>query len=183
MPAALAAMQRAVLLAYPERYVRLFADEGPPAAGVLKALPNQPAAPGYAGRHLAATMGRAERPALSRVLTDPLSDRELDVLRLLGTDLDGPDIARELSVSLNTMRTHTKNIYAKLDVSSRRAAVTRAGERTCSRTSGERVLNRFGTCPEASRLPARVSWLAPPTGLEPMTLRIPTLPLVSDDHR
>ena len=50
------------------------------------------------------------------------------MLRLLGTDLDGPDIARELSVSLNTLRTHTKNIYAKLGVTSRRAAVSRAGE-------------------------------------------------------
>ena len=61
-------------------------------------------------------------------LVDPLSPRELDVLRLLGTDLDGPAIARELVVSLNTVRTHTKNIYAKLGVTSRRAAVTRAGE-------------------------------------------------------
>ena len=50
------------------------------------------------------------------------------MLRLLGTDLDGPDIARELVVSLNTVRTHTKNIYAKLGVNSRRAAVSRAAE-------------------------------------------------------
>jgi LuxR family maltose regulon positive regulatory protein len=57
-----------------------------------------------------------------------LSERELDVLRLLRSDLDGPDIANELVVSLNTLRTHTKNIYAKLGVSSRRAAVTRAEE-------------------------------------------------------
>ena len=49
------------------------------------------------------------------------------MLRLLATDLDGPAIARELVVSLNTVRTHTKNIYAKLGVNSRRAAVTRAG--------------------------------------------------------
>ena len=61
-------------------------------------------------------------------LIEPLSERELDVLRLLGTDLDGPDIARELVVSLNTVRTHTKNIYAKLGVNNRRAAVRRAAE-------------------------------------------------------
>ena len=61
-------------------------------------------------------------------MVDPLSERELDVLRLLGTDLDGPDIARELVVSLNTVRTHTKNIYAKLGVNNRRAAVRRAEE-------------------------------------------------------
>ena len=47
-------------------------------------------------------------------MIEPLSERELDVLRLLATELDGPAIARELMVSLNTMRTHTKNIYTKL---------------------------------------------------------------------
>ena len=65
---------------------------------------------------------------MQRGLVDPLSARELDVLRLLGTDLDGPDIACELVVSLNTVRTHTKNIYAKLGVSNRRAAVRRGDE-------------------------------------------------------
>ena len=65
---------------------------------------------------------------VEQALTEPLSERELDVLRLLGTDLDGPDIARELMVSLNTVRTHTKHIYAKLAVTSRRAAVRRAQE-------------------------------------------------------
>ncbi|MFN8628966.1 MAG: LuxR C-terminal-related transcriptional regulator [Chloroflexota bacterium] len=47
---------------------------------------------------------------------------------MLATDLDGPEIASRLFVSLNTMRTHTKNIFAKLGVNSRRAAVTRAAE-------------------------------------------------------
>jgi LuxR family transcriptional regulator, maltose regulon positive regulatory protein len=61
-------------------------------------------------------------------LVEPLSDREGDVLRLLASELTGPEIARELVVSLNTVRTHTKNIYAKLGVTSRRAAVRRAGE-------------------------------------------------------
>ena len=51
---------------------------------------------------------------VKQALIEPLSERELDVLRLLGSELDGPAIARELTVSLNTMRTHTKNIYAKL---------------------------------------------------------------------
>ena len=61
-------------------------------------------------------------------LTEPLSERELEVLRLLKTELNGPEIARSLMVSLNTMRTHTKNIYNKLDVNNRRAAVRRAEE-------------------------------------------------------
>jgi LuxR family maltose regulon positive regulatory protein len=67
-------------------------------------------------------------PASGHALIEPLSDRELDVLRLLSTDLGGPDIARELALSLNTVRTHTKNIYSKLGVNNRRAAVSRAGE-------------------------------------------------------
>ncbi len=70
----------------------------------------------------------SRQPPGQQALIDPLSERELDVLRLLGTELDGPAIARELMVSLNTMRTHTKNIYAKLAVTSRRAAVRRAAE-------------------------------------------------------
>jgi LuxR family maltose regulon positive regulatory protein len=61
-------------------------------------------------------------------LIEPLSERELEVLRLLATGLNGPEIARELVVSLNTMRTHTKNIYSKLGVNDRRAAVRRAKE-------------------------------------------------------
>jgi len=59
-------------------------------------------------------------------LVDPLSERELVVLRLLATDLDGPSIARELVVSLNTVRTHTKHVYTKLGVNNRRSAVSRA---------------------------------------------------------
>ena len=49
-------------------------------------------------------------------LVDPLSQRELEVLRLLDSELTGPQIARELYVSLNTLRTHTKRIFTKLDV-------------------------------------------------------------------
>ena len=64
----------------------------------------------------------------SQPLIEPLSERELDVLRLLRSELSGPEIARELVVALSTVRTHTKNIYGKLDVTSRRAAVKRAAE-------------------------------------------------------
>jgi LuxR family maltose regulon positive regulatory protein len=55
-----------------------------------------------------------------------LSERELDVLKLLDTELTGPEIARRLFVSHNTVRTHTKHIFTKLDVTNRRAAVLRA---------------------------------------------------------
>jgi len=58
-----------------------------------------------------------------------LSGRELQVLRLLDSELTGPEIARQLFVSHNTVRTHTQHIFTKLDVTSRRAAVRRARER------------------------------------------------------
>jgi LuxR family transcriptional regulator, maltose regulon positive regulatory protein len=57
-----------------------------------------------------------------------LSDRELEVLRLLATPLSGPQIARQLFVSINTLRTHTKRIFVKLDVNTRAAAVSRAAD-------------------------------------------------------
>jgi LuxR family maltose regulon positive regulatory protein len=60
-----------------------------------------------------------------QALAEPLSKRELDVLRLLATELDGPRIANELFVGVSTVRSHTKSIYAKLGVNNRRAAVRR----------------------------------------------------------
>jgi LuxR family maltose regulon positive regulatory protein len=127
-PAALASLAGALGLAEPEGYVRVFVDEGPPMATLLKLAAKQPKAPGYVRQLLAAGVAlEAQRPT-DQPLIESLSERELEVLRLLESDLDGPDIARELSVSLATVRTHTRNIYAKLDVNSRRAAVRRATE-------------------------------------------------------
>jgi LuxR family maltose regulon positive regulatory protein len=128
VPAALGSLGRAVTLAEPEGYVRVFADEGPPMASLLRAAAKQGTRQNYARRLLAAVGTTETGGRTTLALIDPLSERELDVLRLLGTELDGPAIARELMVSLNTMRTHTKNIYAKLAVTSRRAAVRRAAE-------------------------------------------------------
>jgi LuxR family maltose regulon positive regulatory protein len=75
---------------------------------------------------LLAAAERAAPAAPSQGLVDELSPRELEVLRLLRTDLSGPEIAARLVVSLNTVRTHTKAIFTKLGVNSRRAAVSRA---------------------------------------------------------
>jgi LuxR family maltose regulon positive regulatory protein len=69
-------------------------------------------------------LGQPDRSALP----DQLSERELEVLRLLGSELTGPEIARQLFVSLNTLRTHTKRIFTKLDVNSRSAAIRRGRE-------------------------------------------------------
>ncbi|MEX5717011.1 LuxR C-terminal-related transcriptional regulator [Geodermatophilus maliterrae] len=127
LPAALGSLHRALALAEPEGYVRVFVDEGPPMAALLRAAAKR-GAPGYVRRLLAGFDDTASGVAVQRGVIDPLSARELDVLRLLGSDLAGPDIARELVVSLNTVRTHTRNIYAKLAVTNRRAAVRRAEE-------------------------------------------------------
>jgi LuxR family maltose regulon positive regulatory protein len=128
IPAALACLERAMTLAEPEGYVRVFIDEGPPIASLLQAAAKQGIARNYVRRLLAAVTETGHESPVNQALIEPLSERELDVLRLLGTDLDGPDIACELTVSLNTVRTHTKHIYAKLAVTSRRAAVRRAQE-------------------------------------------------------
>ncbi|WP_088284323.1 LuxR C-terminal-related transcriptional regulator [Kineosporia sp. A_224] len=125
---ALEPLGRALALAGPEGYVRLFLDEGPPLAALLRSAAGRGPASGYAARLLAAGGTDAPRPPARQGLVEPLSDRERDVLRLLATELSGPEIAGELVVSLNTVRTHTKSIYAKLGVNSRRAAVRRAQE-------------------------------------------------------
>ena len=126
--AALVPLERALTLAEPEYYVRIFVDEGPAMAALLQVAAKRPTVPEYAGRLLAAFGKPENRTAVTPLLMEPLSERELDVLRLLGTDLDGPDIARQLVVSLSTLRTHTRNIYSKLGVNNRRAAVRRAEE-------------------------------------------------------
>jgi len=127
-PAALGALGRALTLAEPEGYVRIFVDEGEPMATLLEAAARDSIAPSYA-RHLLERFSRAEDNTLAKQAgVEPLSERELDVLRLLASDLDGPDIARELVVALSTIRSHTKSIYAKLGVNNRRAAVRRGEE-------------------------------------------------------
>jgi ATP/maltotriose-dependent transcriptional regulator MalT len=128
VPGALGALERALQLAEPEGYVRIFVDEGPPLAALLQACARQGAAPGYVRRLVSAGAPAGGGIPAPRGPVEPLSARELEVLRLLGTDLDGPGIARHLFVSLNTLRTHTKNLYAKLGVNSRRAAVRRGEE-------------------------------------------------------
>ena len=117
----------------PEGYVRLLLDEGEPALALLRAV--DPTTP--AGRQARRVLGlvapeRARptdpRPGISP-LPDPLSERELQVLRLLDSELGGPEIARTLFISPNTLRTHTKHVFTKLGASSRREAVARARER------------------------------------------------------
>jgi LuxR family maltose regulon positive regulatory protein len=130
--AALGALRQALTLAEPEGYVRLFVDEGMPMAILLEEAAKRWPAQRYVRRLLAAfgaarEAGKAEDGTpVKQGSIEPLSERELEVLRLLRTELTGPEIARELTVSLHTVRTHTSNIYNKLGVDKRRAAVRRA---------------------------------------------------------
>ena len=127
-PIAIAHLERAINLAEPEGYQRLFLDEGSRLRPLLEAVAAGSASAAYVGGILEPSSHRARHSVAPQPLVDPLSDRELDVLRLLTSELTGPEIARELMVSLNTVRTHTKNIYSKLGVTSRRAAVRLADE-------------------------------------------------------
>lgn len=129
LPAALGALRRAVALAEPERLRRPFLDDADALSGLLKQLSKREASSAFV-RSIMVAGGNNPEPAASyhQDLIEPLSEREADVLRLLRTDLSGPEIAEELAVSLNTLRTHTKNIFEKLGVNSRRAAVRRAEE-------------------------------------------------------
>jgi len=131
---ALMMLKRGLSIADPEEYVRIIIGEGPSMLTLLQEASKHRIAPRYIGKLLTG-IGEPDRkkplahPLIEpEALIEPLSERELEVLRLLRTELSGPEIARQLIVSLNTMRTHTKNIYAKLGVNNRRAAVRRAEE-------------------------------------------------------
>ena len=120
--AAVATVREALALAVPPGFRRLFLDEGTAMVELLHAC----------GDGLAATVltaGQDDAPGAMPARIEGLSERELEVLRLLATELTGPEIAQRLFVSLNTLRTHTRHIFTKLDVNTRRAAVRRAAER------------------------------------------------------
>jgi LuxR family maltose regulon positive regulatory protein len=148
---ALAALGKSLALAEPEGYVRTFIDEGPPMAALLRLglqrsrAWSDPRTAKYANELLAAFAAEAHdqkpmpavadapfavqfSPALSSALVEPLSERELEVLRLLASGLSNSEIAEELILSVGTVKAHVHHIYVKLDVHGRVQAVARARE-------------------------------------------------------
>jgi LuxR family maltose regulon positive regulatory protein len=140
---ALAALERALSIAEPEGYVRTFLDEGPAMARLLREAAGRGIAPDYARGLLeafgdTATDDRRQRTPESTpsssihrpssTLVEPLSERELEVLRLIAEGFSNPEIAQRLFLALNTVKVHTRNIYGKLGVRNRTHAVARARE-------------------------------------------------------
>lgn len=132
MAKALPILQRALTLAQPEGYVRLFIEEGQPMRELLAACLTQGAAPEYVTRLMQAIDPApdavAAPPDPNQLLIEPLSDRELEVLALIGNGLTNQAIADELVIALSTVKKHVNNIFGKLGVSSRTQAVNRAQE-------------------------------------------------------
>jgi LuxR family maltose regulon positive regulatory protein len=139
-PKAIRALERALLLAEPGGFVRVFVDEGQPMVRLLRQAARRDIATGYVARLLAALEDetrhhrpRAQEAGSSSVipggllsLVEPLSEREMEVLRLIAAGLSNREIADTLVIALSTVKTHVNNIYRKLDVSKRTQAVARA---------------------------------------------------------
>ena len=127
---ALRSLELALTHAEAEGYVRVFLDEGHPMESLLREDETRRIASDYVAELLVAFEydGIPGESPSATILIEPLSERELEILSLLKTELSGPEIAEELMIALSTVRTHTKSIYSKLNVNNRRAAVIRAEE-------------------------------------------------------
>jgi LuxR family maltose regulon positive regulatory protein len=125
--AALPVLERTLTLAEPEGYIRLFVDEGTPMVTLLRQAHARGIAPDYVAILLSA-FGEQTMAAPSRAfpLVEPLTERELEVLRLLVAGLSNTEIARELIITVGTVKRHVNSIYGKLGVQSRTQAVARA---------------------------------------------------------
>lgn len=135
------ALERALKLAEPEGFVRTFVDEGTPMARLLQEAAARGISPTYASKlvdvlekegHIIteATQGNKKvslsSTHASNLLTEPLTERELEILPFLRSSLSLAEIADHMTISVNTARSHIKHIYGKFDVHSRSAAIERA---------------------------------------------------------
>jgi LuxR family maltose regulon positive regulatory protein len=124
---------RALSLAEPEGYIRIFVDEGPQMARMLYERASRGMATDQVRMLLTAfppvDREEAKRPQVevaNRDLFESLSDRELEVLRLIADGISNQQIGEKLFISLHTVKSHARNLFAKLDVHSRTAAVKKA---------------------------------------------------------
>jgi len=127
LPSALLHFQSALALAEPEGYVRTFVDEGE-AVGELLSHAVAAGLGGAYARRLLAVCGRPAAAVVASGLAEPLTAREVEILRLVATGLQNQAIADHLVISLPTVKRHIANTYGKLGVSHRTAAVARATE-------------------------------------------------------
>jgi ATP/maltotriose-dependent transcriptional regulator MalT len=120
---AIRTLSHALLLAEPEGFTRVFIQEGSSMAALLRTAGAQGHSPEYV-KHLLEAFGQTPTP--QEALLDPLSERELDVLRLVAMGLTNTQIAAELVIANSTVKTHVNRIYSKLGVNTRTQAVARA---------------------------------------------------------
>lgn len=136
LTAAHAPLARALTLAEPEGYVRLFVDEGAPMARLLSAAAKQGLMPHYTDKLLAVFSPEASPqsssspppliPSVQQPLVEPLSERELEVLQLVAQGLSNREISERLYLALSSVKGHNRNIFGKLQVQRRTEAVARA---------------------------------------------------------
>jgi LuxR family maltose regulon positive regulatory protein len=123
---ALAAIENALVLAEPENHVRVFVDEGAAIAPLLRRAASLGFAASFALTLLEALDIPDEGGVPAQPLIEPLSERELEVLRIVATGASNKEIAQTLFIAVGTVKQHLKSIYGKLDVHSRTEAVHRA---------------------------------------------------------
>jgi LuxR family maltose regulon positive regulatory protein len=130
---AMDALEQALTLAEPEGFIRIFVDEGPPMARLLYEALDRGIAPDYVRRLLQAfpleepkQVDPSESQVFESGYIEPLSEREIEVLQFIAEGLTNPEIATKLFLSLHTVKTHTRNIYSKLNAHNRTEAVARA---------------------------------------------------------
>jgi LuxR family maltose regulon positive regulatory protein len=129
LPDAMGALERALRIAEPEGYVRLFADLGMSMGRVLQEARARGVMPDYVDKLLSAFVsGPSPTSALRHGFPEPLTRREQEVLELITAGLTNAEIAGKLVISAETVKKHTGNIYSKLGVSNRTAAAARARE-------------------------------------------------------